>query len=207
MTVFDLGAHHGLYTTLMSRLVGPSGAVFAFEPSPRERRGLQRHLRLNACNNVTVVPKAVGASTGTAEFFLVENAQSGASGLRRTELGGRAPKSERIEVSVTSLDEYVADSGITSVDFVKMDIEGAELDAFKGATRLLTSRDQPTLMVEMADDVSKAWGYLCREKYDLLASWGFEWFAIQPDGTLRRSPRQPVYDEFSNLVARPRWSL
>lgn len=203
MTVLDLGAHHGLYTTLLSRLVGPLGKVLAFEPSPRERRGLERHLRLNSCKNVTVVPMAVGSSAGSAEFYLVENLRSGASGLRRTELDGQFPKSERILVEVTALDEYLAENGIDRADFIKMDIEGAELEAFKGAERLLKSKDRPTLMVEMADQVTKPWGYLCREKYDLLAAWGYEWYAIRPDGTLTPSPRQERYDAFSNLVAEP----
>jgi FkbM family methyltransferase len=204
MTVLDLGAHHGLYTTLMSRLVGPSGKVVAFEPSPRERRGLERHLRLNGCNNVTVVPMAVSSSAGASEFFLVENVRSGASSLRRTSLNGGFPRSERIPVQVTALDPYLRDNGIDRVDFMKMDIEGAELEAFRGAKRLLTSERRPTLVVEMADQVSKSWGYLCREKYDLLTSWGYEWYAIQPDGSLTPSPRQEHYEGFSNLVAKPK---
>jgi len=145
MTVLDLGAHHGLFTTLMSRLVGPSGRVLAFEPSPRERRGLERHIRLNACTNVTVVPMAVSSSAGNAEFYMVENRRSGASGLRRTQLDGRFPKSERIQVRVAALDEYLGNASINYVDFVKMDIEGAELEAFKGAKKLLTSTaDRPS---------------------------------------------------------------
>ena len=203
MTVLDLGAHHGLFTTLMSRLVGPSGRVLAFEPSPRERRGLERHIRLNACTNVMVVPMAVSSAAGDAEFYMVENRRSGASGLRRTQLDGRFPKSERIQVRVAALDEYLGNAGITQVDFMKMDIEGAELEAFKGATKLLTSTRRPTIMVEMADQVTGAWGYSSREKYDLLSSWGYDWYAIQPDGTLVASPRRDEYDGFSNLVAKP----
>lgn len=203
MTVLDLGAHHGLFTTLMSRLVGPSGRVLAFEPSPRERRGLERHIRINACANVTVVPMAVSSSTGEAEFYMVENRRSGASGLRRTQLEGQFPKSERIRVRVAALDEYLGNAGVDRVDFVKMDIEGAELEAFKGAKKLLTSTHRPTIMVEMADQVTRAWGYSCREKYDLLSSWGYDWYAIQSDGTLVASPRREEYDEFSNLVAKP----
>src|SRR3972149_710010 len=52
MMVLDVGAHHGLYTTLMSKCVGSSGSVHSFEPSPRERGGLMRHVRLNSCRNV-----------------------------------------------------------------------------------------------------------------------------------------------------------
>ena len=54
MVVLDLGAHHGFYTLLASRKVGPKGRVIAFEPSPRERRRLIWHLRLNRVSNVVV---------------------------------------------------------------------------------------------------------------------------------------------------------
>src|SRR5271154_1923841 len=53
MTVLDVGAHHGLYTLLASKRVGPEGKVFAFEPATRERTALLQHSRLNRCKNVT----------------------------------------------------------------------------------------------------------------------------------------------------------
>jgi FkbM family methyltransferase len=56
----DIGAHHGLYTLLASRRVGRRGMVVAFEPSPRERRRLAKHLRVNRCANVEVEACAVG---------------------------------------------------------------------------------------------------------------------------------------------------
>jgi len=61
MRVLDIGAHHGFYTLLASRKVGAGGRVLAFEPSPRERRKLLRHLRLNRCTNVQVEDCALGA--------------------------------------------------------------------------------------------------------------------------------------------------
>src|ERR1700719_74060 len=60
MTVVDVGAHHGLYTLLASKGVGRRGKVIAFEPSPRERRRLLRHIRVNACSNVAVEACALG---------------------------------------------------------------------------------------------------------------------------------------------------
>jgi FkbM family methyltransferase len=202
MTVLDIGAHHGLYTTLMSKLVGSSGTVFAFEPSPMEREGLMRHLRLNSCRNVTVSPCAVSSSTGTAEFFLVKGHRSGASSLRHPMLDGRI-EAEKIRVRVTTIDQYLGDQGIRHVDFVKMDIEGAELDAFVGAERLLRGENRPTLMVEMSDPVTEAWGYPTNKKYDLLRSWGYDWFEFSADGVLSLSPRRERYEGFGNLVAKP----
>lgn len=203
MTALDVGAHHGLYTTLISKLVGPSGTVIAFEPSPRERIGLNRHLRLNSCRNVIVAPLAVGSFRGTAEFFMVEDVRSGASSLRQPMLDGRFVGSVKISVPVTALDEYLDEHGIDYVDFIKMDIEGAELDALTGAERLLTGKGKPTLMIEMSDIVTAAWGYPCTKKYDLLRAWGYDWFVIAEDGSLSLSPRRDHYEGFENLVAMP----
>ncbi len=203
MTVLDVGAHHGLYTTLMSKLVGPSGRVIAFEPSPRELVGLTRHLRLNGCRNVSVAAVAVGSAAGAADLYVVQDERSGANSLRRPQLDGRLNDSVRISVPVTALDQYLSEHGISHVDFIKMDIEGAELDAFKGAARLLTGRDKPALMVEMSDMVTAPWGYPAREKYDLLSAWDYQWSEISPDGELSPSPIRDHYDGFENLVARP----
>src|SRR5712691_5679585 len=70
MTILDIGAHHGFYTLLASRKVGPGGSVVAFEPSPREREKLMWHLRLNRCRNVQVQSCALGSKQGEAELFL-----------------------------------------------------------------------------------------------------------------------------------------
>ncbi len=201
MTVLDVGAHHGLYTTLMSKLVGPFGKVIAFEPSPRELVGLTRQLRVNGSRNVSVAPVAVGSSDGTADLYVVQRERSGANSLRRPRLDGRLNDSVRISVPVTTLDEYLGEHGIGQVDFVKMDIEGAELDAFKGAERLLTGRHKPALMVEMSDMVTAPWGYPAVDKYDLLSAWGYRWFEISPEGGLSPSPRRDHYDGIENLVA------
>ena len=66
--VFDVGAHVGFYTVLSSSLAGPAGRVVAFEPLPANLRYLRRHLALNGCANVTVVPICVGDREGTARF-------------------------------------------------------------------------------------------------------------------------------------------
>jgi len=204
MTALDVGAHHGLYTTLMSKLVGPTGRVIAFEPSQRERLGLERHLRLNGCRNVRVEPHAIGSSVGQAEFFVVDGDQSGANSLRMPVLDGRTISTHSVSVPVTTIDQYLMDHDIEHVDFIKMDIEGAELEAFNGAEGLLTGKDRPPLMTEMSDMVTKSWGYHSREKYDLLSRWEYDWYSILPDGRLLPSPRRETYEGVDNFVAFPR---
>lgn len=103
MTVLDVGAHHGFYTLLASRYIGDSGRVFAFEPSPRERRKLNWHLRWNRCSNVEVLGTALGSSAGRAELFLATGRETGCNSLRPPAVQG-TPK--KVSVPVDTLDNF-----------------------------------------------------------------------------------------------------
>src|SRR5271154_2165133 len=80
MTVLDIGAHHGLYTLLASKRVGPQGKVFSFEKSTRERTALLQHLRINHCANVVVEPFAVGATNGNLNLCALSDLPNGHNG-------------------------------------------------------------------------------------------------------------------------------
>jgi FkbM family methyltransferase len=120
--VYDLGANAGFYTLLASKLVGPTGRVVAFEPVPRNLGYLRRHLALNQCDNVTVVAAAVSDRSGRARFH---------DGPAHT-VGTLAEDGE-YEVDVVTLDDV---SGVTP-QVIKIDVEGAEAAALRGAGRLL----------------------------------------------------------------------
>src|SRR5215470_941192 len=81
MTVLDVGAHHGFYTMLASRRVGERGRVVSFEPSSRERAQLERHIRINRCNNVTVKSVALGAEEGVGRLYCVQGRETGMNSL------------------------------------------------------------------------------------------------------------------------------
>jgi len=199
MTVLDVGAHHGFYTLLASIRVGPTGRIFAFEPSPRERQRLVRHIKMNNCKNVRIEPLAVGAAHGTATLFLVEGAEDYCNSLR-------PPVTEAqtipLAVKVTSLDDYLAIDAISKVDFLKLDVEGSELDALKGAVRLLATAPRPVLMVEVYDIRTEPWGYQARQIVQFLSRAAYEWFSLRDDGTPQAiEPNKDRYD--ANLVAVP----
>jgi FkbM family methyltransferase len=120
MVVFDLGAHAGYYTLMMSARVGPSGKVFAFEANADNAANLRRHLRINRISNVEVVEAAVSAENGMANFC--------DDGYIGHLLGDGRP------VPTVRLDNY------PTPDFIKMDIEGAEGLAMRGAHRILSSK-------------------------------------------------------------------
>lgn len=126
MRVFDVGANAGFYTLAFARLVGEGGHVWAFEPLAENLQNLRRHVALNEVGNVTVVQAAVSERTGVARFA---TAQSNAM--------GRLAGDGNFDVPTVSLDEFCVETGIDCPDLIKLDIEGGESAALKGASRVI----------------------------------------------------------------------
>jgi FkbM family methyltransferase len=199
MTVLDLGAHHGLYTLLACKRVGQQGRVIAFEPSPRERKALLLHIRLNRCKNVVVQGMALGNEETEASLYVVQGPETGCNSLRPPAVRSQTAA---VLVQITRLDDWLRNSKIEQVDFIKLDVEGGELDALKGAVRLLGQRPRPVMLAELQDVRTKPWGYEAREVAELIARFGFRWFSITPDGRLKSLPENPRQYE-GNFVAVP----
>lgn len=199
MTVLDIGAHHGFYTLLASRKVGPQGRVLAVEASPREREKLDLHLRINRCNNVQIESRALGEAEGNAQLYLVNGGQNGCNSLRKPQV---SDPTEAISVQVECLDNVLCDHRIEKVDFIKLDVEGAELSVLKGAPQLLTNRPRPAILAEVYDIRTKPWGYAAREIIRYLASADYRWFRPLSDGGLERIDAER--EEYAgNFVAVP----
>ena len=175
MVVIDVGAHHGFYTLLASEKIGPAGRVLAFEPSPRERKKLRRHLKLNQCSNVKIWDCALGREAGNADLFVIDGVQTGCNSLRPP---NAMQPTKTLPVRVASLDECLEREGIEHVDFIKMDVEGAEMEVLNGATRLLDRQPRPVLLCEVQDIRTAPWGYPAKAIVDFLRQRGFQWFSL-----------------------------
>ncbi len=199
MTVLDLGAHHGLYTLLASKRIGNTGRVFSFEPSPRERNALRVHLRLNRCKNVDLQELALGDQNGDSDLYVVEDWAAGCNSLRPPDVAAR---SSPVSVRVVRLDDWLAEHKIERVDFIKLDVEGAELSILKGAQRLLKGASRPVILAEVQDARTLPWGYRARDIVTTLEGWGYQWFQLSARGSLLEiGPDRDAFD--ANLVAVP----
>jgi FkbM family methyltransferase len=143
MTALDVGANIGQYALLAAARVGPSGQVHAFEPTPQVAAKLRSNVRLNGFGNVTVSEMAVSDHCGEATLYYAEN--DGENNIVAPEPGSSAS----VKVPTITLDEYLGSKGIAKVDVMKMDIEGAEIKALRGASRLLGGDQAPVLFVEV----------------------------------------------------------
>jgi FkbM family methyltransferase len=135
MTAYDVGSQSGFYTLLLSRLVGTTGQVVSFEPCPYEARYLLDHLRINAIKNVRVIQAAVGAARGLRAFTVDR-------GITQNCL----TETNTSPLTVTVLDLDSLDEA--PPDLIKMDIEGGESEALKGASRILSER-RPIILVAL----------------------------------------------------------
>lgn len=124
--VYDLGAQAGFYSLLASRLVGPQGMVYSFEPLPRNVHFLKEHVARNDVTNIKIFELAISSTDGTGLF------EDGAGPLQ----GGLSERGNR-EVRVASLDALFSEGQLRPPNVVKIDIEGGGLQACIGAKKLL----------------------------------------------------------------------
>lgn len=148
MTFYDLGANIGFFSLLAARLVGTQGRVIAFEADPEVATRLREHVARNGFSQITVEEKAVWSEQGVVSFERIDPRDSPDRGLGHV-VGGGAKNS--IQVQAVSLDGYCG--AATAPDFLKCDVEGAEVEVFRGAQRLLKEK-RPGIICEMHSEAN-----------------------------------------------------
>jgi FkbM family methyltransferase len=136
--VVDAGAFTGDYTVYASRAVGSSGHVVAFEPDPNNLRRLKRNLK-GELNNVTIINKGLWSHNGTLPFKMGDSGLTSGTTSNSDDIGVND-----ITVNVARLDDELEQLGISQINVLKMDIEGAEIEAIKGARRTLCENNAYT---------------------------------------------------------------
>jgi FkbM family methyltransferase len=144
MVAFDIGANVGFTAVLAAKFVAPTGRVVCFEPLRDNAAQITHNAGLNDFPFVEVHELALACEDGEASFHLSE-----ASTWGRLAQSGPAPKqSGVIRVPVRSLDSMFERQEIPKPDFIKMDVEGGEIDVLVGARRMLASA-RPILVIEL----------------------------------------------------------
>ena len=137
MIVIDIGANIGYYTLIASKLVGDKGKVYAFEPDIRSYNLLVKNIKINKCNNVIPILKAVSNKSGNSTLF-INNLEATSSSLSKENCRNRT---NSIKVKTVTLDESFG-----KIDIIKMDVEGAERIIIEGGKRVLKNNNLKILM-------------------------------------------------------------
>jgi FkbM family methyltransferase len=171
-TVLDIGAHIGCYSLFFSKLVGKTGKVYAFEPDPANYELLEKNVAAHNPGNIVTERTALGNFTGKCKLFI-------ANGPSNHLYASDADKNFT-EVPMTTVDEYLKNRA-GGVDFIKMDIEGAEYLAFQGMADLIAGKKPLTIAAEFCPQYLEQTGSDPKVFLEALAAGGFTVYDINDD--------------------------
>ena len=197
--VLDVGAYHGEYAKIVRRY-SPRALIYCFEPHPRSFEVLQETAQAHA---LMALPAACGARSGHGHLFDSANHD----GSKRASLyqdtlhvRGEVPLI-RHQTAIVTIDQFAADHGISEVELLKIDAEGAELDVLEGANILIKEKRVRAIQFEIGESsaVRETW---MRNFYDFLP--GYSFYRLLPRGLLALGEYRPTTHEvfrFQNVVA------
>lgn len=191
MTVLDVGANIGIYTRFFASLVGPNGKIVAFEPEARNFGMLKRAIA--GLPQVTAIRAAIARKSGELKLFIADDLNVDHHTYDDGE-GRRA-----VSVPAISIDEYV-ESG-ARVDVIKIDIQGAELEALEGAHRVMTENSDIQILVEFWPYGMRRAGAEPQHLLSLLSQLGFQWRAVGRDVARDAMLIDDHPDRYTNLLA------
>ena len=182
----DVGASYGVYTVVLSRLVGPGGQVIAIEPRPRSLHVLRTARALLGVRNVRILPIAVSDRAGGETLVtprrrwllpvpgrtFLKGGMEGSGGDYydgwRDEFGGAA----EVDVPTATLDDVVQRARLERLDLIKIDVEGAELRVLHGAADALR-RWRPVVICEIEDRHTRKYGHGADDVLRALTDLGY----------------------------------
>jgi len=156
--VFDIGANIGTYAIRSAKKIEPVGQVFAFEPLDENHEMLLHSCTLNSVNNLTVVKKAVGDRVGAVSFSH--------SGRNSSAKMLSEPNKYSNSVEIVTLDDFVEQNRVERIDWIKMDIEGAEPLVLEGMKKTLKFF-QPSFLFENHEGGKKTCDILLANGYKI----------------------------------------
>jgi len=174
--VVEIGANLGYFTNLFQTLVGSNGQVHAFEPVPSTFQRLQNSL-LKGSNHCTLYNLGTAKEAGEVIFHIPVNDHGQATMYPHDCNTWKSREIEEVSCSVIKLDEFVPISSLSKIDFIKIDVEGAELPSLQGAERIL-SKHKPLLFVEGCKAWMKSFHYTPKEMDSFLTSLGYTNFKV-----------------------------
>lgn len=173
----DLGANEGFFSIIASSLVGSKGCVIAVEPQQRLWEIIIKNIELNSLSNVQLLPYGIGSNPGMAEMNIYPSLNSGASSLANSFNFKVSLKKMRkaiyskSEIAIKTLDQLFEFSG--KIKLIKIDIEGFEFEALKGATKLLENDCIENLLIEIHPEALKSMNQSEKVISEYLFVYGF----------------------------------
>lgn len=200
-TFIDIGANMGLFSLYAAKIVGELGRVHSFEPTPETYIWLEENILLNNLDGI-IRSNNVGLSESRG-FLKLNISDSGKDAWNTFASDSKINFGYQLDIEVETLDNYILENSIDVVDInlVKIDVEGWELKVFKGAEKLLSSVNAPTLLVEFTESNLFAAGTNCYELFDYIVSLGYRWFDFDSKQNKLIPEIKRLHYPYNNLIA------
>jgi FkbM family methyltransferase len=199
MRVMDIGSNLGLYSITMARLVGPTGHVTCFEPDPTLFAVFGRNCELNAVGNISAHNLALGSTRARLQFHkMIINSGDNHFGITEGSLFRRT-----VEAEVVALDEFIPD---LAVDFIKIDVQGWELEVLRGMRAVLQANRAVRVYFEFSPQNYLRAGSSYAEVIAFLRGLGFRIIGPEDDTELSDAAiaalaRSLPGKRYTNLIA------
>ena len=171
-TVYDIGGYIGLVTMFFACEVGENGRVVTFEPNPQNYTAILDHIALNGIANVQVLQLGLGSERGTLKFVVSDHkpAMGTANPKRQDKLLGQE-EIKVLQIEIDTMDNQIAANDLLEPDFVKIDVEGLELDVLQGMSQTIGSC-RPEMLIELHGESE-------REIAEFLLSHGYNIYQVE----------------------------
>jgi len=190
MIVFDIGANIGDYTLLFSTLVSNNGRVYSFEPTSHTCEKLRQRLIKSKSKNVEVFNKAVYSDNTQIEFnefseeFAAWNSIGKPQMLDPNNSDKIVPIVKTGKIEAITLDYFCESNNIQNIDFLKIDVEGAEFDVLQGAINLLNKKAVKFIQFEISQKMLEGLNRNAQSTFDILREYGYECHQIAKNGVI-----------------------
>lgn len=168
----DIGANFGLYSIFIGKKF-ESCQIHSFEPVPETFEILRQNIEHNKLNSKIKINN-IGLADKTGQLFFSNDKYAGNHIIWNPQKNDMV-----VKVNVQKLDDYIKDSAIQSVNFIKCDVEGAELLVLKGAEDII-SKFHPIILIEIYNEWTQRFGYNAIDVINFLLEFGYQIKAINP---------------------------
>lgn len=208
MTAIDVGANLGNYSIVLGKLVGESGKVYAFEPTSTVFKNFKDRLDNQGLSNINVFKKAVFSENKEIEFHEFPEEYSVWNSLGKPQILNPENPQEYIPIVKTeivegiTLDFFCETENIERIDYLKIDVEGAEADVLLGATKLLENKNIDFIQFEVSQRMLEGWNRKAEDVFNILIEYGYECHRIEDEGLIgEKAIDSNVF--FENYIAFP----
>lgn len=204
MNVLDIGANIGYFSLLFSKWVGEKGKVFSFEPDPFNFNLLSKNIHANRAGNIFSFQKAISNHNGSVSLFLSEK-NKGDHRIFDFHVFEDDNNRKSVNVECAKLDSILpADE---KIDFIKMDVQGAEYLALEGMSDTIARNPNIQLLTEFWPYAIEESGHSPKEFIEKLRQFGFEIFVFDNNKLINLRQTDPIihdYDKFRfvNLICK-----